>query len=236
MSIKRRFFLKNLCAGSALMVSGVRSFAIPFENSSSPPVIYLKTRSSVNEAFARGIARVSRTNSVASSIQSIEVDSLQLFDSKFIEQLFSSLSRQRLIGTMDTASFTIFQSIARNHGARFLCSGQHSWSGNCTHQSRHQIMSTAKYQGAGSALASALQQGEQGFLISETSLGKLEREPINKPVTLGDDAEWATLLAEALTLISLDQWQAGSVGKFERSITKTSTATSGHLNSFVIEL
>jgi hypothetical protein len=236
MSIKRRFFLKNLCAGSALMMSGVRSFAIPLENSSSPPVIYLKTRSSMNEAFARGVARVSRINNVASSIQSIELDSLQLLSSDFNEQLFSSLSSQRLIGTMDTASFTIFQSIARSRGARFLYSGQHSWGGDSTHHSRHQIISTTKYQGVGSALAFALRQGEQDFSISETSLGKQAKEPVRNSMILSDETEWATLLAEALTLISLEQWQAGNVGKFERSITRTSITASEHLSSFVIEL
>jgi hypothetical protein len=236
MNIKRRFFLKNLCAGSALMMTGVPSFAIPIENKLSRPILHIKTRSSINEAFARGVVRASKQNNVSGAIKTIVLDSLQLLDSNFVEQLISGLSNHRLIGTMDNASFTIFQSIASNHGARFLCTGQHSWSENSRHQSRHQIMSTTKYQGAGSALASALQQGEQGFLISETSLGNLEREPIAKPVTLGDETEWAALLAEALTLISLDQWQAGSVGKFERSIARTATGTSGHLNSFVIEL
>ena len=190
----------------------------------------------MDEVFARGVARAGSLNNSTSAIKTLVLDPAQLLDSVFVHQLITSLSGHRVMGMMDDAGFTIFQAIARSLGCRFLCTGQHSWGGGGNYHSRHQILSTAKYQGIGAALRTAMAQAEQGYFINETSLGIQAMRPADNQINLTDGEDWAASLAEALTMISLEKWLPGKVGRFERPAPVPSGGARGQLTSFVIEL
>jgi hypothetical protein len=241
MAIERRTFLKSVFTGSALLagVTPVRLTATQswkqIRTSSDTPTILVQAGTSLDEVFIKGIEAASQANS-RNPFLTMALDPLKQTDPIILQQIFSSLKRSRLVGLMEDVPFTIFQAVARTHGARFLFTGQHSWGFDEPYNSRHQLLTVPQCQGVSSVLAASLSASNQGYFISETSLGSDQGLQHVDQSPLANTSHWAAMTGEILATISMGNWQPGRVGKFQRKQRNNIYGNSGSLVSFVIEI
>ena len=242
MAIARRTFLKSIFTSSALLAGATPNCLTAtqsWKQSETPiktPTILVQTSTSMDDIFLQGIEAANRENA-GNPVTKTVLESFQQTDPIILQQIFSSLKGSKLIGLMEDVPFVLFQAVARTHGASFLFTGQHSWSCDKSYSSRHHMITVPQCQGVSSVLATSLAASNQGYIISEKSLG-LDREmKIDDQSSLIKTNHWAAITGEVLVKISAGDWQAAQVGNFQRKKQgKNRYDSSGSLVSFVIEV
>lgn len=239
MVMVRRTFLKNTFTGSLLagvvpsVLAGVRDRSC-LASVPTASVVRVRTGTPADNIFSRGVA-VATGNNSGHALTTLVLGPSELADTALLEELFMSLPGRTLFGLMENASFALFEAIARTHGARFLLVGQHSWGGGGPHDSRHHILTVPRSQGVGRVLAGALSAGNQGYAISESSLGAARTVPVRRQAPSQRADHWACVAGEALAAIGLGLWQPLQAGRFQREQANRRYGDSGSLVSFLIE-
>ncbi len=242
MAIERRTFLKSIFTSSALLASATPVYVSAgqdrrqFEFPSVPATVLVHTGTSLDDVFLQGVEAACHADKCI-PLRTMELVSQGLTDPLFLQQIFTSLKGSRLLGLMEDAPFALFQAIARTHGVRFLSIGQHGWGNTGEYDSRHQMITVSQCQGVSSVLAASLAADNQGYVISETSLGSVQKdERVNQAPPLTSTGHWAAITGEALAKISTGDWQPARAGKFQAKQHTSRYGNSGSLVSFLIEI
>jgi hypothetical protein len=113
--------------------------------------------------FADGAQEAAET----AGISTLPTASVAAADLDGIERLLADHVGTRLVGIMDDAAYAIFHESVRTTGARLLCLGRHAGSV----QSRHTILTTRAFAGAGATLMHAFGLARCSVLVRESPLG-----------------------------------------------------------------
>jgi hypothetical protein len=242
MAIARRSFLKNIFAGGALLAGAtpVCSAAVQsckrFGGTSAMPAIIIRANTSLDDAFTEGLATAGGVTG-SSPISTVMLDPSARTDPIVMQGIFADLKKSRLLGIMENGPFTIFQALARTHGASFLCVGQHSWGGDKDYDSRHHWLTVPQTRGVGSIMAVALAGGTQGYFISEASLGPARSVGGGIDPSLPTSTDhWAAVAGGLLAIVGNGNWQPVRAGKFQVKRHQKKYTDRGSLVSFVVEI
>ncbi len=240
MTIARRTFLKNVVTGSSL-IAGAVPLGLAAERDrgssggvSSAPIVFLRTRTSLDDVFRHGMAAATDRNGRC-RVSTRLLDPLEQTDPVFLGRLLVGLKGRRLVGLMEDAPYALFEATARTLGARSLFIGQHSWGGGRTDHSSHRLVTVPQCRGVSSVLAGALRVGDQGYSISETSLGSMRTPESADPLVITNSGHWAAVAGEMLATICRGRWQPAPAGRFQRARGKHEYGNSGSVVSFVID-
>lgn len=157
----------------------------------------------------------------------IQVQSLVPFQPRDWRKIIQRHRGERLIGLMDNASFTIFETILADHGARFLATGHHAHG--------HRFVTVPETAGIAASLDHCLSGSTAGYRLEEVCRGKPRPALGNSgAINYSRGQDWASATGAFYAQIANGTWTAGTSGKFNRNTTSM-PSTKDALVSFVVE-
>lgn len=189
----RRRFIKDFA------VSGTGIYLLPVMGS-------FASKHSLTLLLSSGV-RDSRFATGATQISSLSVRQVSALQPELWLQSIQLLSKQRLIGLMDTASFVVFEALLIDLGARFLVTGHHAQG--------HRFVTVPEAAGIAATIDSRLAPTRQGYRLQETCRGLPEATATLAPSNaVPQFSDWSALTGACYAQIARGEWDAGLPGHF----------------------